>query len=154
MAMVVPKFSSFRASLIHLSSNMVLSLSSLPPPISYHRISVENQLWWVNIKWQESEREERNHEKFKTLMETKWNIEGEFYWGGEAKMWEYPKIFHHFVCRPNYNNVHCYIVCVCVCVCVFPVVLYGCETWSLTLKEESRLRVFENRIMRRVSSKL
>ena len=26
--------------------------------------------------------------------------------------------------------------------------LYGCETWSLTLREESRLRVFENRILR------
>ena len=30
------------------------------------------------------------------------------------------------------------------------VVLYGCETWSLTLKEESRLRVFENRVLRRI----
>jgi hypothetical protein len=28
---------------------------------------------------------------------------------------------------------------------ILPVVLYGCETWSLTLKEEHRLRVFENR---------
>jgi hypothetical protein len=28
-----------------------------------------------------------------------------------------------------------------------PVVLYGCETWSLTLKEERRLRVFENWVM-------
>jgi hypothetical protein len=31
-----------------------------------------------------------------------------------------------------------------------PVVLYGCETWSLTLREEHRLRVFENRALRRV----
>ena len=30
------------------------------------------------------------------------------------------------------------------------VVLYGCETWSLTLREERRLRVFENRVSRRV----
>jgi hypothetical protein len=30
-----------------------------------------------------------------------------------------------------------------------PVVLYGCETWSLTLREEHRLRVFENRVLRR-----
>ena len=30
----------------------------------------------------------------------------------------------------------------------FPVVLYGCETWSLTLREEHRLRVFENRGLR------
>jgi hypothetical protein len=33
---------------------------------------------------------------------------------------------------------------------ILPVVLYGCETWSLTLREENRLRVFENRILRRV----
>jgi hypothetical protein len=30
------------------------------------------------------------------------------------------------------------------------VVLYGCETWSLTLREERRLRVFENRVLRNV----
>jgi hypothetical protein len=29
-------------------------------------------------------------------------------------------------------------------------VLYGCETWSLTLREEHRLRVFENRVLRRI----
>jgi hypothetical protein len=29
-----------------------------------------------------------------------------------------------------------------------PVVLYGCETWSLTLKEEGRMRVFESRVLR------
>ena len=28
--------------------------------------------------------------------------------------------------------------------------MYGCETWSLTLREERRLRVFENRVLRRV----
>ena len=33
---------------------------------------------------------------------------------------------------------------------VLPVVLYGCETWSLTLREERRLRVFENRALRRI----
>jgi len=33
---------------------------------------------------------------------------------------------------------------------IFPVVLYGCETWSLTLREERRLRVFENRVLRRI----
>jgi hypothetical protein len=32
-----------------------------------------------------------------------------------------------------------------------PVVLYGCETWSLKLREEYRLRVFENRVLRRIS---
>jgi hypothetical protein len=29
-------------------------------------------------------------------------------------------------------------------------VLYGCETWSLTSREEHRLRVFENRLLRRI----
>jgi hypothetical protein len=33
---------------------------------------------------------------------------------------------------------------------ILPVVLYGCETWSLTLREEYRLRVFENRVQRRI----
>jgi hypothetical protein len=33
---------------------------------------------------------------------------------------------------------------------ILPVVLYGCETWSVTLREEHRLRVFENRILRRI----
>jgi hypothetical protein len=33
---------------------------------------------------------------------------------------------------------------------ILPVVLYGYETWSLTLREERRLRVFENRVLRRV----
>jgi hypothetical protein len=31
---------------------------------------------------------------------------------------------------------------------ILPVVLYGCETWSLTLREEHRLRVFRNRVLR------
>jgi hypothetical protein len=33
---------------------------------------------------------------------------------------------------------------------ILPVVLYGCETWSLTLREEHRLRVSENRVLRRI----
>jgi hypothetical protein len=33
---------------------------------------------------------------------------------------------------------------------ILPVVLCGCETWSLTLKEEQRLRMFENRVLRRI----
>jgi hypothetical protein len=32
---------------------------------------------------------------------------------------------------------------------ILPVVLYGCETWSLALRDEHRLRVFENRVLRR-----
>jgi hypothetical protein len=33
---------------------------------------------------------------------------------------------------------------------ILPVVLYGCETWSLTVREEHKLRVFENRMLRRI----
>jgi hypothetical protein len=33
---------------------------------------------------------------------------------------------------------------------MLPVVLYGCETWSLILREEHRLRVLENRVLRRI----
>jgi hypothetical protein len=33
---------------------------------------------------------------------------------------------------------------------ILPVVLYGCETWSLTFREECRLRVSENRVLRRL----
>jgi hypothetical protein len=33
---------------------------------------------------------------------------------------------------------------------ILPFVLYGCETWSLTLREEHRLKVFENRVLRRI----
>jgi hypothetical protein len=33
---------------------------------------------------------------------------------------------------------------------ILPVVLYGCKTWSLTLREEHRLRVFENRVLKRL----
>ena len=33
---------------------------------------------------------------------------------------------------------------------IFPVVLYGCETWSIILREERRLRVLENVILRRI----
>ena len=33
---------------------------------------------------------------------------------------------------------------------ILPVVLYGCEAWSLALREGCRLRVFENRILRQI----
>jgi len=33
---------------------------------------------------------------------------------------------------------------------ILPVVLYGCEAWSLTLREESKMRVFENMVLRRI----
>jgi hypothetical protein len=33
---------------------------------------------------------------------------------------------------------------------ILPVILYGCKTWSLTLREERRIRVFEKRVLRRI----
>ena len=33
---------------------------------------------------------------------------------------------------------------------ILPVVLYGCETWSVTLREEGRLKVLENRVLRKI----
>jgi hypothetical protein len=33
---------------------------------------------------------------------------------------------------------------------ILPVVLYGCKTWSLTLREKIRLRVFKNRVLRKI----
>jgi hypothetical protein len=33
---------------------------------------------------------------------------------------------------------------------ILPVLLYGCETWSLTIREEHRLRMFEKRVVRRI----
>ena len=33
---------------------------------------------------------------------------------------------------------------------ILPVVLYGCETWSLTMREKRRFRVFENRVLRKI----
>ena len=43
--------------------------------------------------------------------------------------------------------VYIYIYIYSGCVCSF---LYGCETWSLTLREERMLRVFENMVFRRI----
>jgi hypothetical protein len=42
-----------------------------------------------------------------------------------------------------------YIYAICKTI-ILPVVLYGCETWSLTLREERRLWVFESRVLRRI----
>jgi hypothetical protein len=33
---------------------------------------------------------------------------------------------------------------------ILPIVLHGCETWSLTVREEHRLRLFENKVLRRI----
>ena len=50
--------------------------------------------------------------------------------------------------------IRCRIFCLPVCyiygTIILPVVVYGCGTWSLTLREERRLRVFENKMPRRI----
>jgi len=54
------------------------------------------------------------------------------------------RIFCLPVCYPKSKKIKIYRTI------ILPVALYGCETWSLTLREERRLRVFENRVFRRV----
>ena len=51
-------------------------------------------------------------------------------------------LFLEYFCNPSLQSIYRTII--------LPVVLYGCETWSLTLREERRLRMFENRVLRRV----
>jgi hypothetical protein len=43
-----------------------------------------------------------------------------------------------------------YAVWCCVCILSVFLYIYGCETWRLTLREERRLRVFENRVLKRI----
>jgi hypothetical protein len=59
----------------------------------------------------------------------------------------YPPVLNlPFSCLPSKNiNIKIYRTI------VLPVILYGCESWSLTLREEYRLRVFESRVLRRIS---
>jgi hypothetical protein len=52
-------------------------------------------------------------------------------------------IYIYILLSKNLENKICRTI-------ILPVVLYECETWSLTLREERRLRVFENRVLRRV----
>ena len=47
-------------------------------------------------------------------------------------------------------NMFCFVKQKMYRTIILPVVLYGCETWSLTLREERKLRVFENMVLRRV----
>jgi hypothetical protein len=52
-----------------------------------------------------------------------------------------------------YSHLISYILLLHILKCLIfavPVVIYGCETWSLTLREEYRLRVFENGVLRRM----
>ena len=53
-----------------------------------------------------------------------------------------PFVFHFAIQKFKNQDIYRTII--------LPVVLYGCENWSLTLREEHRLRVFENRALRRI----
>jgi hypothetical protein len=53
------------------------------------------------------------------------------------------RIFHHPVCYAKIINIKIYRTI------ILPVVVYGRETWSLTLREEHRLRVWESRVQRK-----
>ena len=49
------------------------------------------------------------------------------------------------------EKIHIYVLQLPLLYSVSPEkVLYGCETWSLTLREERKLRVFENMVLRRI----
>ena len=54
--------------------------------------------------------------------------------------------FIHLINAQNVEYIHISNFTFCLC----GVVLYGCETWLLTLREEHRLRVFDNRVLRRI----
>jgi hypothetical protein len=54
------------------------------------------------------------------------------------------RTFYLLVCCQNNLKIRIYKTI------ILPVVLYGCKTWSLTLREEHRLRVLENRVLRRI----
>ena len=54
------------------------------------------------------------------------------------------RIFCFPVCYPKNLQIKVYITI------ILTVVLYGCDTWSLTLREKYRLSLFENRVLRRM----
>jgi hypothetical protein len=56
-----------------------------------------------------------------------------------------PKLYNKYI----YSIIHGYSLNTAYKYHNLPVVLYGCETLSLSLKEEHRLRMFENRVQRR-----
>jgi hypothetical protein len=68
------------------------------------------------------------------------------------------KMLPSSLCRKLQDNIKLYVkdiryvgvgeICVACILIILPVVLYGCETWSVTLKEEQRLRVYEHGVLR------
>jgi hypothetical protein len=53
----------------------------------------------------------------------------------------------HYIPEDRTLHNHCYVNLKCY---IFPVLLYGCETWFHTLRGEHKLRVSENRVLRRI----
>jgi len=51
---------------------------------------------------------------------------------------------------PHRKTLPCYETFTFASGVILPVVVYGCETWSLTLREDRKLRVFEKRVLRRI----
>ena len=66
------------------------------------------------------------------------------------KLLEYKRNWKQHVNRMPRNRIARIMEHYLYRIIILPVFLYGCETWSLTLREECRLRVFENRVLRRV----
>jgi hypothetical protein len=64
-----------------------------------------------------------------------------------------PTTFEYYTCtltKVLEDKIYIAFINVILSSIILPVILYGCETWSLTLREERRLRVFENRMLRRL----
>ncbi|KAJ4448727.1 hypothetical protein ANN_00118 [Periplaneta americana] len=62
----------------------------------------------------------------------------------------FPYRFRKWKRRRGPQNRNASLVCITLTVFILPVVLYGCETWTLTLREEQRLKVFENKVLRKI----
>ena len=59
--------------------------------------------------------------------------------------------FYNSVQNPSYSSLLTKNLKIKIYRNMFPVVWYVCETWSLTLRQEQRLRSFENRVLRKLS---
>ena len=61
-----------------------------------------------------------------------------------------PFVFQAAIQKFKDQDIYIYIYIYIYRTIILPVVLYGCETWSLTLREERKLRVIENMVLRRI----
>ena len=65
---------------------------------------------------------------------------------GNACYYSLEKILSSCLLKKNWKLIHIKLLYWTI---ILPVILYGCETWSHTLREEHRLRVFENKVLRK-----